>query len=301
MLWSGAVPTDKTRPMTKEKKAGAPAPEHSRFSPIKAYNNAAFLGSRSGRPLRILAEYLEPESRFRELQIKDTIVVFGSARIPDRERALAELEQAKAEGGDLARAEKRLEMSRYYEETRELARRLTEWSKGLDNSERRFVVCSGGGPGIMEAANRGASEAKGENIGLNISLPFEQMENPYITRRLAFEFHYFFMRKFWFSYLAKGFVIMPGGFGTLDEFMEVVTLIQTLKIRKPVPIVLYGSEYWDEILNLKPMVEWGTISAEDLKLFERCDTVDEAFEHLTTQLTKNFLDRGGRGPDISAS
>jgi uncharacterized protein (TIGR00730 family) len=182
-------------------------------------------------------------------------------------------------------------MSHYYEDTPELARRLTLWSKGLSNTDRRFVVCSGGGPGIMEAANRGASEAKGENIGLNISLPFEQQDNPYITRRLAFEFHYFFMRKYWFTYLAKAMVIMPGGFGTLDEFMEVVTLVQTLKIKKRLPIVLFGTEYWDKVLHLEPMVEYGTISPEDVNLFYRTNSVDEAFDFVTRELQEHALKR----------
>jgi uncharacterized protein (TIGR00730 family) len=261
-----------------------------RFRPVKAYKNDAFLGSRAARALRILSEYMEPESRFRELRVHDTIVVFGSARILSEEVARAGLEEARANGGDAKSAERKLELSRYYEETRELSRRLTEWSKSLEDTERRFVICSGGGPGIMEAANRGASEAKGENIGLNISLPFEQNENPYITHRLAFEFHYFFMRKFWFSYLAKAFVIMPGGFGTLDEFMEVVTLIQTLKIKKKVAIVLYGKEYWDKILNLEPMVDFGTISAEDLELFHRTDSVDDAYSHITEWLQEHAMD-----------
>ena len=261
----------------------------SRFQAVKAYKNPGFINSRSARSLRILAEYLEPESRFRELSVRDTIVVFGSARILSREKAEAALEEAKANGGDLAIAERNLRMSRYYEETRELAFRLTEWSKGLEGTDRRFVVCSGGGPGIMEAANRGASEAKGENIGLNISLPFEQNDNPYITRRLSFEFHYFFMRKFWFSYLAKAFVIMPGGFGTLDEFMEVVTLIQTLKIKKPVAIVLFGTEFWDPVLNFQPLVDAGTVSPGDLDLFHRTDSVDDAFDYLTGWLQENVL------------
>ncbi|MCB9905467.1 MAG: LOG family protein [Planctomycetes bacterium] len=266
----------------------------SRYRAIKAYKNEKFLNSPDARALRILSEYLEPASRFKEFKVRDTIVFFGSARIPSREVAAAEVEAARAGDGDLERAEMRLHMSRYYEETRELAARLTTWSKSLEGTERRFVVCSGGGPGIMEAANRGASEAAGENIGLNISLPFEQIDNPYTTRRLAFEFHYFFMRKFWFSYLAKAMVVMPGGFGTFDEFMEVVTLVQTLKIKKKLPIVLFGTEYWDEIINFEPMVKFGTISPEDVNLFFRTDSVDEAFEFLTTQFKKHFLN-GGNG------
>jgi len=258
----------------------------SRYAAVKAYHNAEFLNSRAARPLRILAEYMEPETRFEEFNIKDTVVVFGSARTLSREVALKRLEEAKKEGGDLEKAERNLEMSVYYEAARELSRRLTEWSKQLEDSARRFVICSGGGPGIMEAANRGASEANGENIGLNISLPFEQNDNPYITRRLSLEFHYFFMRKFWFNYLAKAIIVMPGGFGTLDEFMETVTLIQTEKIKKKMPMVLFGKTFWDRILHLEPMVEYGTISADDLDLFFKTDSVDEAFEYLTTELMK---------------
>ena len=261
----------------------------SRYRAVKAYKNQEFIGSPDARPLRILAEYLEPQTRFDEFKVRDTIVFFGSARIPSRDAAQALVEKAKAGEGDLAKAEKKLWMSRYYEETRELAARLTKWSKSLEGTDRRFVVCSGGGPGIMEAANRGASEAKGENIGLNISLPFEQQDNPYITRRLAFEFHYFFMRKFWFSYLAKAMVVMPGGFGTLDEFMEVVTLVQTLKIKKKLPIVLYGTEYWDKVLKLEPMVEFGTISPEDVNLFHRSDSVEDAYQYLVKELEAHHL------------
>ena len=267
-----------------------------RFRPVKAYKNEAFISSSDARPLRILAEYLEPQARFRELAVKDTIVIFGSARIPSREQALAELDKAKSEGKNVAQAEMKLHMSRYYEATRELAHRLTEWSKSLEGTtERRFVICSGGGPGIMEAANRGASEAKGVNIGLNISLPFEQNENPYITRRLAFEFHYFFMRKYWFTYLAKAIVAMPGGFGTLDEFMEVVTLVQTLKIKKPMPIVLFGGEYWNEVIHFDALVKYGTISAEDLQLFYRTDSVDDAYAFLVRELETHVLNKGGNG------
>jgi len=263
-----------------------------RFRSVKAYKNEAFMGSPDARVLRILSEYIEPASRFEDLQVRDTIVIFGSARILPRDKAEAGLAKARAENGDVEKAERALKMSHYYECTRELAFRLTEWSKALDTratkpiekEERRFVICSGGGPGIMEAANRGASEAKGVNIGLNIALPFEQEVNPWITRRLAFEFHYFFMRKYWFAYLAKGIVAMPGGFGTLDEFMEIGTLIQTLKIKKKLPIVLFGTEYWDEVINFEAMAKWGMIDQDDLKLFHRTDSVDDAFEYLTREL-----------------
>jgi uncharacterized protein (TIGR00730 family) len=268
----------------------------SRFRAVKAYKNEAFLGSPDARVLRILAEYIEPQARFRDLQVRDTIVIFGSARILAPDAAQANLERVKAAGGDVQRAQIALEMSRYYAATQELAFRLTEWSKALEGRERRFVICSGGGPGIMEAANRGASEARGVNVGLNISLPFEQMGNPYITRRLSFEFHYFFMRKYWFAYLAKAIVAMPGGFGTLDEFMEVVTLIQTLKIKKALPIVLFGKKFWDEVLNFDALVRYGTISAEDLNLFMRTDSVDEAFEFLTRELTKLVANGGDKSP-----
>ena len=267
--------------------------DEERYQPSKAYQNEAFLDHPAARPIRILAEYLEPQKRFEEQRIKDTILFFGSARTLSREQALAELDAAKGANGDVERAEARLHMSRYYEETRELAGRLTEWSKSLKGRGRRFVVCSGGGPGIMEAANRGASEAKGENIGLCISLPFETSNNPYITRKLAFEFHYFFMRKYWFLYLAKAMVIMPGGFGTLDELMEALTLIQTHKMVKRMPIVLYGSDYWGEVINFDTMVKFGLIDASDVDLFHRSDTVDEAFDYITTELGMYALDNPG--------
>jgi uncharacterized protein (TIGR00730 family) len=266
----------------------------SRYQPIKAYENSAFLASPDARILRILSEYLEPHARFRELAVRDTIVVFGSARILSREAAELKLAEARDTGGDVEAAERALFMSQYYEATRELCARLTMWSKALVGSERRFVICSGGGPGIMEAANRGASEAKGVNIGLNISLPFEQEENPWVTRRLGFEFHYFFMRKYWFAYLAKAIVVMPGGFGTLDEFMEIVTLVQTLKIKKKLPIVLFGTKFWSEVLDFEPMVRWGTISRGDLDLFFRTDSVDEAFEFLTRELGASLIAQPGR-------
>jgi uncharacterized protein (TIGR00730 family) len=259
----------------------------------KAYHNEAFLNSPSARSLRILAEYLEPDSRFRHYNIEDTVIFFGSARILSPEEAQARLAEAREQGGNVAAAERLLEMSQYYEATRELARRLTVWSKGLEGVDRRFVVCSGGGPGIMEAANRGASEAKGINVGLNISLPFEQSDNPHISRELVFEFHYFFMRKFWFTYLAKAAVVMPGGFGTLDELFEVLTLIQTQKVRKHMPVVLFGSRFWAEVINFNTLVDYGTISPEDLEIFFRTDSVDEAFDYITEQLQTYALKSPG--------
>lgn len=263
-----------------------------RFEPVKAYENAAFLNSPDARLLRIMSEYLEPQARFQELSVRDTIVIFGSARTRSRDDAEVHLAEVRAAKGDVEQAERELLMSEYYEASRELSRRLTEWSKSLEGSERRFVIASGGGPGIMEAANRGASEAKGVNIGLNISLPFEQSGNPWITRRLAFEFHYFFMRKYWFTYLAKAIVAMPGGFGTLDEFMEVVTLVQTLKIKKKLPIVLFGTKFWDDVIHFEGMVKWGTISPGDLDLFHRTDSIDDAFDYITSEL-ESYL----RAPD----
>ncbi len=260
---------------------------------IKAYRNDSFLNSSEGRTLRILAEYLEPASRFEHYKVDDTIVFMGSARTPSREQAEQDLEKARETGGDIARAEIGLEMSTYYEKARELARRLTEWSKGLSDPERRFVVCTGGGPGIMEAANRGASEARGLNVGLTISLPKEEFDNPYTTRELSFHFHYFFMRKFWFAYLAKAVIVFPGGFGTLDELFELLTLLQTGKIRKHLPLVLFGSRYWDEVVNFDALVKYGNIDADDLGLIMRTDSVDEAYDYLVSELSRyGMAERG---------
>jgi len=265
-----------------------------RKGPDKAYTSDGFIHSPDARGIRILSEYMEPEARFDKHDVDDTIVFFGSARTLSRDEANHRLEAARKRGGDLAAAERDLEMSRYYEAARELAGRLTQWSKDLEGTRRRFLVCTGGGPGIMEAANRGASEADGINAGLNISLPFEQHDNPYITRELNFEFHYFFMRKFWFVYLAKAIIIFPGGFGTLDEFFEVLTLMQTQKLTKPIPIVLFGKEFWSDVLNLDGLVRHGTVSAEDLDLFLETDTVDEAYDFITGELTEKALsDPGG--------
>ena len=263
-----------------------------------AYYDEEFLESTDARPIRILAEYLEPARRFRQENIQDTVVFFGSARVHSREmaeQALRRLTRAQAprrktdHAVALKRSRKALEWSRYYEDARQLASALTSWSLSLEAPRRRFVVCSGGGPGIMEAANRGAREAGGKTIGLNIRLPFEQGPNPYITEGLHFEFHYFFMRKFWFAYLAKALVIFPGGFGTLDEMFEILTLAQTRKLSKKLLVILYGSAYWSEVFDLRPLAEWGAIAPEDLQLLCRVDTVDAAFEELKAHLTKYHL------------
>ena len=260
-----------------------------------AYLDHEFLESEEARPIRILAEYLEPLLRFRAQNIQDTVVFFGSARIHSREAAEKMLEQFRTEHGHLEldprviRLRKALEWSRYYEDARTLAKLLTTWSVSLDSPMHRFVVTSGGGPGIMEAANRGAHEAGGKTVGLNIRLPFEQGANPYITEGLQFEFHYFFMRKFWFAYLAKALVVFPGGFGTLDEMFEILTLMQTEKLGNQIQIILYGSEYWDAILNLEPMEEWGAINPGDRGLIERADTPERAFELLKAHLIENHL------------
>ena len=261
--------------------------------PIKAYKNLDFLAGREARTLRILAEYLEPQARFQRYRVRDTIVFFGSARLLAEDQARAELAAARARDipAEVERAERAAHMSRYYEDARTLARRLTEWSKGLQDPGRRFIVCSGGGPGIMEAANRGASEASGLSIGLGISLPVEPSGNSFVTRELAFEFHYFFMRKFWFAYLSKAMVVFPGGFGTFDELFELLTLVQTRKVSKPLPIVLYGSEFWNDVVQFDSLVKWGVIAPTDLDLFYRCDDPDDAFEFLTGRLSAMYLDQ----------
>ncbi len=264
-----------------------------RHNSVKAYLKEGFLNSSDARPLRILAEYLEPRSRFDHYKIDDTIVFMGSARILSREQAEAEMSAAERGKGDIERAQSRLAMSRYYEEARELARRFTEWSKTLGDEGQRFVVCTGGGPGIMEAANRGASEAKGLNIGLTISIPLEEFDNRYVTRELSFHFHYFFMRKFWFAYMAKALLVFPEGFGTLDEVFEILTLRQTGKMTKPMVIVLFGTKYWDEVIDFEALIRHGTINREDLQLFHRTDSMDEAFGIVTRQLTEHAMgDRG---------
>jgi uncharacterized protein (TIGR00730 family) len=278
-----------------------------------AYENPAFLNSADGRLIRIVSEYLEPLARFRREQIQDTVVFFGSARFRGREEADHELElldntgssrpapshEQPASAPDIAagkasdlqrkRAVAAVEMARYYEDARRLASMLTTWAKAIPSKRHRFVVTSGGGPGIMEAANRGAFEAGGKTIGLNIRLPFEQSPNPYITPNLNFEFHYFFMRKLWFAYMSKALVVFPGGFGTLDEMFEVLTLAQTHKLAKKITVVIYGSEYWKRVFNLDVLVDTGAISPKDIELFQYADTPEAAFEILKDGLTENYL------------
>src|SRR3954463_14380230 len=260
-----------------------------------AYMDGQFLESDEARPLRILAEYLEPLRRLKAQNIQDTVVFFGSARVHSRLEATRTLERLRRRKRSssrgtrdhaalLKRSRKAVEWSRYYEDARVLAHRLAKWSLSLESPRHRFVVCSGGGPGIMEAANRGAFDAGGKSMGFNIRLPFEQGANRYITEGLHFEFHYFFMRKFWFAYLAKALVIFPGGFGTLDEMFEILTLAQTQKLSKQLGVFLYGREYWEAILDLKPMDEWGAISPADLDLLKWVNSPDEAWEHLRAHL-----------------
>src|SRR5438067_13134399 len=264
-----------------------------------AYLYPEFLESAEARPIRILSEYLEPLRRFSQQKIQDTVVFFGSARIDSRERAERALATLRARGirvgdehyqAELKKTRKALEWARYYEDARELARLLTAWSLTLQSENHRFVVTSGGGPGIMEAANRGAREAGGKTIGLNIRLPFEQGANPYINEGLQFEVHYFFMRKFWFAYLAKALVIFPGGFGTCDELFEILTLVQTDKLSKKIEVILYGRDYWSHVLHFKPMAEWGAIAEDDLGLLTKCDTPAEAFERLRAHLVTHHLE-----------
>ena len=274
--------------------------DHLKSAPVP-YENERFLSSPDGRILRILAEYQEPLARFRREQIQDTVVFFGSARfqghkaategiaaIGEKNATPAQLEE------DLKRAQATLDTARYYEDARKLAHMLTKWSINIPARRHRFVVTTGGGPGIMEAANLGAHEAGGKSIGLNIQLPFEQHPNQFITPSLNFQFHYFFMRKFWFAYLAKGLVIFPGGFGTMDELFEILTLAQTEKLAKKILVIIYGSEYWNKIINFQAFVDAGTISPPDLELFKIVDNPEEAFEFLREGLTKYHL--GGSAP-----
>ncbi|GIK20843.1 MAG: TIGR00730 family Rossman fold protein [Ignavibacteriota bacterium] len=264
---------------------------------LKAYQNSDFLSSADGRTLRLIAEYLEPQARFKKHKIMDTIVFFGSARLKSKKEALADFNKIKNANPkstpnfakELRKAQHSLEMSRYYEDAVELSKRLTEWSMNLETNANRFIVCTGGGPGIMEAANKGAKKAGGYSVGLNISIPFEQFVNRYVTKELSFEFHYFFMRKFWFAYLSKAFIVFPGGFGTFDELFEILTLVQTEKIRKKLAVVIYDEKYWKSVVNFNALIENGLINEADLKLFHFCNDIDTAFKIVREHLEKNFL------------
>ncbi len=263
-----------------------------------AYRDPKFMESLGARPLRILAEYLDPLARLRREKVADTIVMFGSARIHSPERAEDELRELRsrakgrrtAEWNDKIRVAKaHVGMSRYYEEARELSRRITSWSMTLGMHPKRFVICSGGGPGIMEAANRGAADAGGSSIGLSIQLPHEQRPNPYISEDLNFCFHYFFMRKLWFAQMAKALIVFPGGFGTMDELWEMLTLLQTNKLSSHHLILIYGRKYWDKVLNWRHMVRTGMISEREYKLLEFADDVDDAFEHVRKEMEEHHL------------
>jgi len=275
--------------------------QESDISPVP-FLNTDFLQSPAARAIRILSEYLEPAERLRRAHIRDTIVFFGSARSPSPEQAEQQMRQVNEEierAGDLSsdlaearmRAETAIKLARYYQNAVDLSRRLTEWSKSLTGN-RDFIICSGGSGGMMEAANRGAALAGGKTIGLNIRLPNEQAVNSFVPHELVFNFHYFFMRKFWFVYLAKALVIFPGGYGTLDELFEVLTLIQTSKPRKVMPVVLFGTEYWDDVIDFDAFVRWGTISAKELQIFYKTDSVDDAFTYLTAKLQGLYAAEG---------
>lgn len=263
-----------------------------------AYQDRVFMESTAARPLRILAEYIDPINRLRRAGVGDTIVMFGSARIQPRDRALAQLRrvQSAARGRrtpewntKVGAAKSIVGMSRYYEEARELSRRITAWAMTLGAQPKRFVICSGGGPGIMEAANRGAAEAGGSSIGLSIQLPHEQRPNPYISPDLNFCFHYFFMRKLWFAQMAKALIVFPGGFGTMDELWEMLTLMQTGKVSSRHLILIYGRKYWNRVVNWRHMVRSGTVSEKEFKMLQFTDTVDDAFDHVRGEMEKYHL------------
>jgi len=271
--------------------------EDERPPPVKAYHNREFLNSDSARPVRVLSELLEPKERLEKEGIENFLVFFGSARIlppKEIEEKIAALENEGNHTGEyrgqLAELKRLQHGARYYADAVTLAEELTHWSKSLKNPEHRFYICSGGGPGIMEAANRGASQAGGRSIGLGISLPFEQLNNPYISHSLNFEFHYFFVRKYWFLYLAKALIVFPGGFGTMDELFEMLTLVQTNKTAKKLPIVLYGSEFWKKAINWDTFVDWGVISPEDLNLFIMSDSVEETRDYIIDKVTEYYID-----------
>ena len=267
--------------------------------PLKAYENSEFLNSSDARIIRMLSEFIEPQTKFRKHKIIDTIVFFGSARLKSKKDSLAEYNKFKVMNPktptfaeNLRFAQRQVEMSKYYEDAVELSRRLTDWSMNLGTHANRFIICTGGGPGIMEAANKGAKLTGGLSVGLNISIPFEQFVNKYVTRDLSFVFHYFFMRKFWFAYLAKCLVVFPGGFGTMDEMFEILTLLQTGKIKKKMLLIVYDERFWKKIINLDGLIEHGVINKEDIANLSFCNSVDQAFSLITKYFEKYYLKKG---------
>lgn len=266
------------------------------YNVVKAYKNVEFLSSPDARTVRILAEYYEPKARFEKNKINHTIVFFGSARLKsekEMKKTLAELKKkddgSRRYSDKIKQTEKLLKMSRYYDDAVALSRKLTEYSLSLNKKSENFVICSGGGPGIMEAANKGAALAGGQSVGLNISIPFEQFVNKYVKPDLAFEFHYFFMRKLWFVDLASALIVFPGGFGTMDEMMEVLTLIQTGKMKKKLKVIIYDSAYWKKIINFDELVELGVIGKKDLQLVDFCETIDDVYEKVIKHFQRNYL------------
>jgi len=256
----------------------------------KAYRDTAFLASAEARSIRILCELVAPGKTFADQQINNAIVFFGSARSVEMAKAQSDLGRALNQGPEaVKKAQMAIRLARYHEDAIELARLLATWSNQILQSEKRFYITSGGGPGMMEAANKGANLAGANSIGLNITLPHEQNPNPYQTTAISFEFHYFFMRKLWFANLAKCLIVFPGGFGTMDELFELLTLRQTGKIALKLPIVLYGKDFWNGFLNFDHLLEWGVISQDDMKLFCIHDNPQEAFEYVKTRLTEEFL------------
>jgi uncharacterized protein (TIGR00730 family) len=296
-------PRETKQKLTSEPKPPRQAKLKPQHAPKPPHEDQNFLQSTPARPLRIMAEYMQPLMQLKKENIGDTIVIFGSARIESRETALARLTRLKnkkiSKKGvnsvgkyklELRNAKSALEMSRYYEEARELSHKITSWASSLGPKPRRFVICSGGGPGIMEAANRGAYEAGGKSIGLSIELPHEQFSNAYISPELSLNFHYFFMRKLWFAQIAKALIVFPGGFGTMDELWEMMTLLQTGKLSKNNMILIYGRRYWEQVLNFRAMVRWGMINPEEYKLIQFADTVDEAFDKIRTGMEKYHME-----------
>jgi uncharacterized protein (TIGR00730 family) len=270
-------PADQEASFAEAQPAGTPQTEHPAYR--LAFRDTEFLLREELRPLRFQLELMKPEMLLDEARVGSTLVMYGSARIPPPEAAETALAGAKDLPPEERQVVERLAAkAKYYREAYRLARMVTERSI-IENGRRQFVVCSGGGPSIMEAANKGASDAGGESIGLNIVLPHEQAPNPYVTPYLSFQFHYFALRKMHFLLRARAVAVFPGGFGTFDEMFELLTLIQTGKM-KPIPILLFGREFWSRVINFDALCEEGTVSRQDLDLITWCETAEEAWAHI---------------------